>query len=137
MRGDIYINNYDAFERWGVNMEDGALSSLMTPPALKEFVNNESRLTHGAEYIVTEPRFQARELTLPFHIVARDRSDFLAKYGRFCEEVLEVGEFTLKTRYSKDVYHLIYSSCNQFRQFEQQIAVFSLKVIEPNPKNRR
>ncbi len=134
MTGDVTINGYDAFTRWGINLEDGALSALMTPPPLKEFVENTSRLEHGKRVIATNPKYAERELTLPFHIIASSKSDFLGKYGLFCTDVLSKGTICLSTRYQTGVYYnLIYVSCTQFRQFQQEMAVFSLKVIEPNP----
>ena len=137
MTGDVTINGFDAFTRYGINLEDGALSALLTPPSLKEFVQNESRLEDGKTVITLSPKYDARELTLPFHLVASTKADFLTKYALFCSEVLAVGSFTLSTRYQPSViYHLIYQNCTQFRQFHQELAAFALKVTEPDPTNR-
>ena len=137
MTGDVTINGSDAYTTWGINFEDGALSALMTPPSLKPFIENNSRLVHGKRVIAKQPKFEAREIVLPFHIVASSTSDFLSKYADFCSNVLANGTFTLSSRYQSGVlYHLVYVSCTQFRQFDRKVAVFSLKVTEPDPTNR-
>lgn len=151
MTGDVTINNYDAFTRWGVNLEDGALSALMTPAPMKEFIESKSRVAHGKKIITKAPKVDAREVTLPFHIMAKTKEEFFDKYNLFCEEVLKPGAFTLKTKYQPQrtkivggvaqtipevVYHLVYLSCTQFSQYDQRLGRFSLKVAEPDPTNR-
>ena len=137
MIGDVTINNVDAFERYGINLEDGALSTLMTPPPLKEFVESKSRLQHGKKVVVNSPKYDDREMTLPFHLIAKSKTEFFQKYDLFCKEVLAPGKFESKTRYQPDVvYRLVYLSCTQFSQFIREMAVFSLKVSEPNPTDR-
>lgn len=137
MTGDVTINNADAFERYGINLEDGALSTLMTPPPMKEFIESKSRMKHGKTVIAKAPKYDAREITLPFHLIAKSKEEFFQKYNLFCEEVLAQGKFELKTRYQPNVvYRLVYVSCTQFRQFIREMAVFSLKVSEPDPTDR-
>ncbi len=137
MTGDVKINAADAFERYGINLEDGALSTLMTPSPMKEFIESKSRVRHGKSVIAKEPKYDSREITLPFHLIAKSKDEFFEKYNLFCEEVLAKGKFELRTKYQPGVvYRLVYLSCTQFRQFMQEIAVFSLKVEEPNPADR-
>jgi hypothetical protein len=151
MTGDVTINNTDAYTRYGINFEDGALSALMTPAPNKQFIESKSRVAHGKSVITKNPKVDVREIVLPFHIVAKTKEEFFEKYDLFCEEVLEPGAFTLKSKYQparskivngvmqtrpQVVYHLIYKSCQQFKQYQREMAVFHLKVEEPNPKNR-
>ena len=137
MYGDVTINNADAFERYGINLEDGALSALMTPPPMKEFIESRSRLKHGKTVIAKVPKYDDREITLPFHLIAKNKAEFFTKYNLFCEEVLAKAKFELKTRFQPDVvYRLVYLSCTQFSQFIREMAVFSLKVSEPDPTDR-
>lgn len=137
MYGDVTINNADAFERYGINLEDGALSALMTPPPMKKFIESRSRLKHGKTVIAKVPKYDDREITLPFHLIAKNKAEFFTKYNLFCEEVLAKGKFELKTRFQPDVvYRLVYLSCTQFSQFIRKMAVFSLKVSEPDPTDR-
>lgn len=138
MKGDIKINGIDAFDRYGINLEDGALSTLMTPPPTKEFIESKSRLRHGKKILTKLVRYDEREITLPFHIIAKSKAEFFQKYNLFCEEVLANGKFELTTKYQPDVvYRLVYLSCTQFRQFIREMAVFSLKVTEPDPTDRK
>ena len=52
-------------------------------------------------------------------------------------KVLAKGKFEIKTKYQPNVvYRLVYLSCTQYRQFMQEMAVFSLKVSEPDPTDR-
>lgn len=137
MIGDLKINNIDAFERYGINIEDGAISTLMTPAPMKGFIENKSRLRHGKVVLTKYPRYDEREITLPFHLIAKTKEDFFQKYHLFCEEVLSKGRIELITKYEPNVvYRLDYLSCTQFRQFIREMAVFSLKVSEPDPTNR-
>jgi len=137
MNGDLTINGVDAFERYGLNLEDGALSTLMTPAPLKDFIESISRLKHGKTVIPKNPKYDSREITLPFHIVASTKDEFFEKYQKFCSEVLANGKFEIETRYQPGVvYRLVYLNCTQFRQFQQEMAVFSLKVSEPDPTDR-
>lgn len=137
MIGDLKINGKDAFERYGINIEDGALCSLITPPPMKEFVESTSRVRHGKSVIVKSPKYDSREITLPFHLIAKSQADFFQKYDLFCSEVLSQGKFELQTKFQTGVvYRLVYLSCTQLRQFRQELAVFSLKVEEPDPTNR-
>ena len=137
MIGDLKINNIDAFSRYGINLEDGALSTLMTPVPMKEFVENKSRLRHGKTVIAQSAKIDSREMTLPFHLLAKTKEEFFQKYNLFCQEVFSGGTFYIETKYQPGVvYRLVYLSCNQFRQFVREMAVFSLKVSEPDPTNR-
>lgn len=53
MKGQLYINDVDV-STYGVSMDSSALSTLMTPPSLKEWVSNECRDEDGA--IPQKPR---------------------------------------------------------------------------------
>lgn len=159
MTGDVFILQMvndiltwvDAYDEWGVNLEDGALSALMSPPPMKDFIESGSRLSHGKQIIAKTPRYDSRDLTLQFHIVASSKEDFFSKYSAFCNDVLSKGTFALKTKYQPArtvtqngstvtipavVYHLVYKSCSQYTQYRQEMAKFTLKVSEPDPTNR-
>lgn len=124
MKGDLTINGLDAYEEYGVGLEDGALSALMTPPPMKQYVEGASRAEHGRRVVVKDPRADSRDA-------------FLARYAKFCGEVLARGAFTLSTRHQPGVtYRLVYKSCSQFGQYSGRAALFSLRVCEPDPSNR-
>ena len=130
----LKINGLDAYTTYGITMDSSSLATLMTPPALKDWVTSESRTEHGTRVVVAGPKYmKARDLTLQINISARTEEDFLSKYASFCE-VLKGGTLTLETITGK--YYCIYISCNQFSQFLRGIGKFTLKLQEYNPNNR-
>lgn len=150
IKGQLTINGKDAYETWGITMDSTALSALMTPAPIKSLIENDSRLEHGNEIITgftrtdsennktTEStvKVDARDVTLSFNLTAKDEAEFLTLYWSFCEE-LEKGTLDISTSFLPDVvFHMIYQSCQQFSEFMLCMAKFSLKLTEPNPKNR-
>ena len=137
IKGELYINGYDAFETWGVFFDDASLSSLMTPPATKDFIKNASRLEHGTRYITYNPKFKERDLTLSMQLYAPTKAEFYTRYNNFCTQVLATGLVNITTSYQPDVtYKCIYQNCTQYKQYIGKIAKFSLKLTEPNPTDR-
>lgn len=136
MKGELFINEKDAYTTWGISMESTSLSSLMAPPPMKAFVENSSRLEHGKRVITSDPKVDERNITLEIHLTARDKDSFFSKYLSFCDE-LATGVLNIRTKYQPNVvYKTVYLSCSQFSQFMQGIAKFSLRLCEPNPKDR-
>lgn len=137
MKEKLIINGENADEKWGISLGESSLSELMTPPANKAFIENESRLQHGKQILVANPKVEARNLTLQLNLTATTKSAFFDKYNLFCKEVLATGVLNIETGYQEEVvYKTIYVSCSQFSQFMQGIAKFSLKLIEPDPSDR-
>lgn len=136
MKDELYINGKDAYVAWGISMDNTSLSELMTPPANKAFIENESRLQHGKRVVAANPKLDQRNLTLQINLTAATESQFFARYNEFCKE-LATGVLHIKTRYQPGVvYKTIYLSCSQFSQFMRGIGKFSLKLNEPNPDDR-
>ena len=134
--GELYINGMDAFTEYGMSMESSALSSLMTPPPSKEFIENKSRQENGKRVVTCNPMVDERELSLQFHIKANGKSDFMAKYSKLCD-VLANGTLEISTSYQQGVvYRMIYVSCTQFSEYRLGMAKFTLRLNEPNPCNR-
>lgn len=149
-KGQLTINKKDAYTEWGISMDGSALSTLMTPAPIKSLIENDSRLEHGKEMITsiakkygdtvktTEStvKIDSRDLTLSFNITAKSETQFLERYSSFCKE-LETGLLDISTSFQSGViYHTIYQSCQQFSEFRLGIGKFTLKLTEPNPKNR-
>lgn len=136
MKDELFINGKDAYLTWGISMDDTSLSELMTPAANKAFIENESRLQHGKQVIMANPKLDQRNLTLQINLTARTEEQFFTRYSRFCN-VLATGVLQLRTKYQPGVvYKTIYLSCGQFSQFMRGIGKFSLKLNEPNPNDR-
>lgn len=134
--GDFYINNKDAYVTWGISMDTSTLSSLMSPPSNKEFIENKSRLEDGKRVIISNPKIDERTITLTFSLSAKTEEEFFSRYNNFCKE-LSTGILNIKTKYQPNVlYRTVYVSCNQFTQFMRGIAKFSIKIVEYNPANR-
>lgn len=136
MTGELFINDKDAYTTWGITMDDTSLSALMTPPPQKNLIENSSRLEHGKRVISSNPKKDERNITLFLNLTARDKDTFFERYDSFCNE-LATGMLRIRTKYQPSVeYKTLYLSCNQFSQFMQGIAKFSLKLCEPNPDDR-
>lgn len=136
MKDVLYINGRDAYTTWGITMDTQSLSALMTPPALKERVESQSRLADGSRLVGAAPRLAARQLTLTLNLTARTEEQFFARYASFCRE-LATGRLTIRTTYQRGVtYRTAYVSCTQFTQFMRGMAKFSLKLTEPDPTDR-
>ena len=117
-------------------MDDTSLSALMTPPAIKDFPKNSSRLESGTRYITLNPKLKERDVTLALQFVAENKAEFLANYNDFCQNVLATGKLNIRTMYNDITYYFIYNSCTQYRQFLFKVAKFSLRLTEYNPENR-
>lgn len=136
MEGQLFINNKDAYTTWGISMDTSSLSAMMTPAPNKEFIENSSRLEHGKRVIPSNPKVDSRDVTLTVNLTAKNEQQFFDRYSSFCSE-LETGVLNIKTSFQPNVvYKMIYLSCSQFTQFMRGIASFSLKLNEPNPKDR-
>ena len=136
MIGELFINGKDAYTAWGITMDETSLSALMTPASNKKIIENKSRLEHGKCVITSNPKKDERNLTLQINITAPDKDTFFARYDSFCDE-LDTGVLDIRTKYCPTVvYRTNYISCQQFSQFMQSIGKFTLKLNEPNPKNR-
>lgn len=130
------INGKDAYTEWGISFDQTALSTLMTPPPNKSYIENKSRLENGKKVLVHNPKVDERSVTLSFNLTARNDGEFFERYNSFCEE-LKGGVLNIETKYQNGVvYKMVYESCSQFSQLIREIARFSLKLVEPNPDDR-
>lgn len=140
-KGELFIKNksgnyVDAYTTWGLSLTDGALSALMTPPPIKELIESTYRKKAGKVVIMKDVVPSDRDLTLQVHITAPDKTTFFSRYQAFCE-ILAKGRLELYTSHQPNVYYrFIYVSCQQFTQFVERIAKFTLKLNEPDPTNR-
>lgn len=137
MRNTITINGKDAYTTWGVTMSADGLANLMTPPSLKEWTTNEIRSEDGIRYLVNDtPKLASREVTLTLNMVANNEEAFLTQYAAFCDE-LKGGKVYIQTSFQPNTrYKFLYSGIQQFSQFNRRIAIFGLRLVEPNPNDR-
>lgn len=142
----VYINSslHDSEELFGVFFAESSVTALMTPPPVKEYIQNKSALSHGKQVLTgggALPKADDRDIQLTFGLRARTLTQFITRYKTFCAE-LEKGALAMTVEiregdtFLKETYHLIYLSCAQYSEFNGRLAKFVLKLNEPNPKNR-
>ncbi|WP_277015469.1 hypothetical protein [Prevotella corporis] len=137
LTGQLKINGKDAYETWGISMDDTSLSALMTPPSVKAYIENNDRIEHGKRVITSSVFADSRDITLQLNITAKNEQQFFERYSAFCD-VLAKGILDIETSFQKGVvYHCLYQSCSQFSQFMRGIGKFVLKLTEPNPNKRK
>lgn len=137
MVGDLIINGKDAYTTWGLSLTQGALTTLMTPPEMKDYITSKPRTESGTRIATNNVAVAERTISLDVHLSADTEEQFLERYASFCT-VLAGGSIELSTRWQEGVtYHLYYQSCSQYSQLFGGLAKFTLKVYEPNPTNRQ
>lgn len=135
--GQLKINGKDAYSTWGISMDDTSLSTLMTPPPVKAYIENNDRTEHGKRIITTSVFVDSRDLTLQLNLTAKNEQQFFERYVLFCDE-LSKGVLDIESSFQQGVvYHCLYQSCSQFSQFMRGIGKFVLKLTEPNPNKRK
>lgn len=135
----VYINGKDAKKTWGIVFDSSSISALMTPAAMKDYVENTSRLIHGKKLIINSElaKLESRSVTLTFALYANSENDFFLRYNSFCTEIQSTGKVDIKlSAISGVVYKCVYKSCSQFTQYNNKLAKFSMKVEEYNPADR-
>lgn len=142
-RGTCTIYNWDASynlkEDFGISLSDGAISTLLAPPAAKERVSNESRLENGRRIdIYADTHFQARELTLEMHLIADTFEQYIARWRAFLAALTATGQgirLTFTIYGQSMVFDLQYLSCTQFAVYNGTLGKFAVRFIERNPRN--
>lgn len=137
-KGQLYINDLDAYTEYGISLNEAGLSTLITFPERKDFVKNEVRTEHGTRYnLTTPPCIKEREVTLFFHLYANNSAQFDERMNKLKELFTETAEIKLRTSYETNVcYRLLYVSCTQLTQLRKEYALIGIKFVEPNPNNR-
>lgn len=141
MQGELYFKRgddwVDAFAAYGVSLESEGMSKLMTPAPHKEPVQNKNLAMNGTAIVGAVGYKDVRTLSVPMHIVARTKEDFLAHYAAFCSDILDAGWIHIRTKYQRGVvYHFRYVDCQPFSEYNMKMAKFTLSLEEPNPNNR-
>ena len=79
MGNDLLINSKDAYTTWGVRMGRGFLDAIGASSPMKDFIENKSRLEHGKQVIIANPKLDEREITLSFTIEGSSQTDYQTK----------------------------------------------------------
>lgn len=134
-----WVATYDLKTDFGVSLSDGAISTLLAPPAAKERVSNESRLEDGRRIdIYADTHFQARELTLEMHLIADTFEQYMARWRSFLAAITATGEgirLTYTIYGQSMTFDLQYLSCTQFAVYNGTLGKFAVRFIERKPHN--
>lgn len=134
-----WVGTYDIKNEWGVSLSDGAIGTLLAPPAAKERVSNTSRLEHGKRRDIRIPtKFESREITLEMHLIAPDFHTFVENYRGFFNALVASPEGVILTFniYGEIVqYRLQYLSCTQFAAYNGTLGKFVVRFEEREPSN--
>ena len=142
-RGTCTIFNWngthDIKTEWGISLSDGAIATLLAPPAAKPRVENSSRLENGKRVDIRIPtRYEPREITLEMHLIAPNFNTFLTNYRGFFDAITASPEGIILTVgiYNKNIqYRLQYLSCTQFGVYNGTLGKFAVRFIEREPSN--
>ena len=122
------------WQEFNARLGRGAYEALLTPAALKPHVENASRLMHGTQVLVNNPKLQERDVSLVITIQGSTQEEYLDKYAKFVA-VLQKGEVELKIPALSKEFRLIYESCTKFGNYGLRYGKFSLRFREPEPKS--
>lgn len=145
MKGSAFIKlqseNDSAYEDisvvYGVSFIKGGYLKLLNTSRAKEYVKNESRLEHGSRYLASSQyaKRAEREVSLDILFEASSMANFVTRYEAFTDKVSS-GMFFLKIPTYHRVFKLVYSDITPKQEYRENKAIFTLKLIEPNPKDR-
>lgn len=142
MRGELKINNKDAWENWGVSLADGSVTALMTPAPQKPLITNSSRVKNGKEVILTDNRganlrrMADRDVLMIINMFADSYAQLYSRQKALEAELTSQRTVLWTSFLSGLKFHLDYISCTEFSQFRGQMAKYILKFNEPDPTNR-
>ena len=136
MKGDLLINDKDAWETFGVNMGDGFLENILAPAGNKSYIENESRNEHGKRVLYTNAKLSDRDVTLTFNIHGSSKNDYLQKFNSFTEE-LQKGKVVITVPVLNKKFTLSYQKSTSFALGTSRTnSKLSVKFNEPNPTLR-
>lgn len=126
----------DAYLRYGMSLEDGAISKLLTPAPMKTPTNSSNALRDGVAFSGPSiGKTDLHDFSFDMHIVAADKNTFQQLYKRFCDEILRDQYFQLRISIEPTkVRHLLYEGCEPFSVYNLEMAKFTLAVKEPHPE---
>lgn len=137
MTNDFFINGESAYGKYGLRMSDEFIPALLTPPPLKDFIENKSRNRNGKTVIYSNPVFDERDVTLTFTVEGTDEDDYKNKFGLFMAE-LKKGKVEIHVPdLGDEIYRLTYKSSSNFGvNLQRTFSKISIKFNEPDPDNR-
>ena len=136
MKGELLINGKDAWDTWGVSIGEGFLESLLNPPPLKPFVENNSRLQPGKQVLYSSPMWDERDLNLSIRIEGATQKEYLQRYAAFTRE-LQKGLLVFYVPVLESTYKLTYIGASRLAlNIGRTFSEIAFKFNEPNPSDR-
>lgn len=127
----------DAFLRYNLSLEPGALAKLISYPSHKQPTGNNAAGMNGVAYMgSTIGCADENTMSLDMHISASSKNGFKTAYEAFYNEVLKYGYVQVMTDFDNSVHHLVYQSQNPETLTSREQMIFSLNFIEPHPEIR-
>jgi len=144
MKGQAYLTNElmgisdNDLGNYGITLIRGwreALKKILTP---KDYITNSSRLEDGERITIPTKdviRYQSQNISIQFMLEGSSASDYLDKLDSFQEAI--AGVIKLRVPCLRNiVITLVYSDVSKYGDYGDKKGIFTLKFIEPNPKNR-
>ena len=136
MRENVKINGNNGYQYYGVVMGRGFIDALEAPLALKEYIENDSRLKNGSQIIVNK-KISKRNVTLSFNIHGNTYNEYMTNKRNF-EQVLYDGNVDIQIIGRPEIYHLIYTgkSVSYKHSYNGRVGIVTFQFTEPNPADR-
>lgn len=87
MRGQLYINEKDAWLTWGAFLVADSLDNLLLPASPKAYTENNFRSQHGKLVFIVNTKKDARDVQVEFCIASSTREKYLVAYKSFVDEL--------------------------------------------------
>ena len=82
----------DAYDTYGMSLEDGALSKIITPAPHKAPVTSSGVTSHGRAMLGSSiGKKDGRTMSFDVHFTGATEAQFLTRYYAFCQQVLDAG----------------------------------------------
>lgn len=135
---DAPDSTYVDLDIYGITLIRGWREELLTPPPVKSFITNDSRLENGVSIVASAKyaKKDKRDVSLTFFLEGKTEADYLDKYEQFLDKIAYNGEFCLKVPCLKRVFRFVYSQCSKYGDYGLKKSNFTLKLTENNPDNR-
>lgn len=123
--------------KYGVMVARGGYEKLLEYPALKSFIKWEDRRKDGTEYLISPETMKQNEKTvsLPLVLIGETEADYYEKYEAFMQRITS-GMVYLKIVSLNRVFKVVYSGISNLTKKGKNCSTFTIKFIEPNPKDR-
>jgi len=143
--GLLYINNIDVYDVYGAYLTEDTSASysnyseILAPPKMKPYIAVNFREDDGEKLpdVLSEPAFEARDVTLYFAIMADTPLSFTTKYIGFVN-LLKSGWLNIRLPELNKNYKMYYKECSGYEQLTpidgQVVARFKVKLREPIPQ---